>query len=146
MKIFLLVLLFFCLPAQASQCMSYSNTVTLNGTLSRKMFPGPPNYQSIAGGDREEYFFFLTLASPICVSPGQDSMERGVSRAKILQLIFVGGGIPSRRGQPGNDVTCTGKIWPRETAHHHSRILLANTTCMVPNNSFKPTAGIGPNQ
>ncbi len=38
-----------------SQCLSYEpNIVTLSGTLVRKTFPGPPNYESVKKGDKPE--------------------------------------------------------------------------------------------
>ncbi len=39
--------------AAQGDCLSYEPTeVRLTGTISRKTFPGPPNYQSIRKGDK----------------------------------------------------------------------------------------------
>ena len=148
MKIFPLALLFFCLPAQARECISYSEKTSLSGTLTEQTFAGPPNYQSIAGGDRKESYLFIALSQPICVAPGTDPKEqneRGASNVKIVQLLFpyTDRSAVLLRRQLGKHVSCAGEIWPQQTGHHHSRILFTEAACMVPNNSFNPTAGVG---
>src|SRR5438309_10145585 len=43
-----------CLPVPAQRCLEYGPTVSLTGRLHSRIFPGPPNYQSIRRGDRKE--------------------------------------------------------------------------------------------
>ena len=51
-----------------SECLSYEpSVVTLSGTLVRKTFPGPPNYDSVKKGDKPETVWFLDLREDVCV-------------------------------------------------------------------------------
>src|SRR2546426_3079144 len=43
--------------------------VSLTGRLIRRTLPGPPNYQSIARGDRPQVADLLILDAPICTIP-----------------------------------------------------------------------------
>src|SRR6266550_1140421 len=43
--------------------------VSLTGRLIRRTLPGPPNYQSIARGDRPQVVDLLILETPICTIP-----------------------------------------------------------------------------
>lgn len=50
-------------------CLAYGpSLVTLKGVLTRRTFPGPPNYESIRKGDRPETYWLIELAQPICVN------------------------------------------------------------------------------
>src|SRR5262245_14381421 len=54
--------------AASSHCLSYEpSVVKLTGTLVRKTFPGPPNYEDISRGDRPETYWLLVLSRPACV-------------------------------------------------------------------------------
>jgi hypothetical protein len=43
--------------------------VTLTGRLIQRTLPGPPNYQSIARGDRPQLVDLLVLDAPLCTIP-----------------------------------------------------------------------------
>src|SRR5437016_12789201 len=43
--------------------------VSLTGRLIRRTLPGPPNYPSIARGDRPQVVDLLILETPICTIP-----------------------------------------------------------------------------
>ena len=47
-------------PASAT-CLSYANRVSVTGTLTRTVFPGRPNFESVAKGDEPETYFVLRL-------------------------------------------------------------------------------------
>jgi hypothetical protein len=52
----------------AHGCVSYEPShVTLQGTLVRKTFPGPPNYESVKNGDKPQTSWILELQENICV-------------------------------------------------------------------------------
>jgi len=76
--------------------------VTLEGTLVRRTFPGPPNYESIRKGDRPETAWILELGAPVCVYP--DSAE-----PDILW---------------GKEVIVMGTLYGVHTGHHHTPVLL----------------------
>src|SRR3954466_11302095 len=92
MKIWIrfLALIFFLFPAAASaqDCLSYdADRVELTGTLSKKTFPGPPNYESIKKGDKPETYWVLHLAKPICTAASGD--QDAESNVTDLQLILT---------------------------------------------------------
>jgi hypothetical protein len=57
-------------PGVADSCYHYRPApVSLTGRLIRRTLPGPPNYQSIARGDRPQVADLLILDAPICTIP-----------------------------------------------------------------------------
>ena len=54
----------------ADSCYHYRPAaVSLTGRLIQRTLPGPPNYQSIARGDRPQVVDLLILDAPICTIP-----------------------------------------------------------------------------
>ncbi len=69
-------------PGLADSCYHYRPaSVALTGRLIRRTLPGPPNYQSIARGDRPQVVDLLILDAPICTiadykdSPNTDAFQ-----------------------------------------------------------------------
>lgn len=69
-------------PGVADSCYHYRPApVSLTGRLIQRTLPGPPNYQSIARGDRPQVVDLLILDAPICTiadykdSPNTDAFE-----------------------------------------------------------------------
>src|SRR3989442_5714967 len=57
-------------PGVADSCYHYRPaSVSLTGRLIQRTLPGPPNYQSIARGDRPQVVDLLILEAPICTIP-----------------------------------------------------------------------------
>jgi len=57
-------------PGVAESCYHYRPaSVSLTGRLIQRTLPGPPNYQSIARGDRPQVVDLLILDAPICTIP-----------------------------------------------------------------------------
>jgi hypothetical protein len=57
-------------PSVADSCYHYRPaSVSLTGRLIQRTLPGPPNYQSIARGDRPQVVDLLILDAPICTIP-----------------------------------------------------------------------------
>jgi hypothetical protein len=57
-------------PGVADSCYHYRPaSVSLTGRLIQRTLPGPPNYQSIARGDRPQVVDLLILDLPICTIP-----------------------------------------------------------------------------
>ena len=84
--VFVLTLFQVSPPATAQGCLSYEPaTVSLRGTIRRHTFPGPPTYQSVAGGDQPEQVWVLHLSQPICVSAGAEGdAQRNVSDVQLV--------------------------------------------------------------
>ena len=69
-------------PGVADSCYHYRPaSVSLTGRLIQRTLPGPPNYQSIARGDRPQVVYLLILDAPICTladykdSPNTDPFQ-----------------------------------------------------------------------
>ena len=69
-------------PGVADSCYHYRPAaVSLTGRLIQRTLPGPPNYQSIARGDRPQVVDLLILDAPICTiadykdSPNTDAFQ-----------------------------------------------------------------------
>ena len=88
----LLSFAFVCIAAsdvQAQRCLSYEpETVTLEGMVYSKDFPGPPNFESIRGGDQRMRYWILRLPRSVCVDGGHDDIDVRVENIREVQLVF----------------------------------------------------------
>ena len=111
----------------AQGCLSYeADSVRLTGTISRKTFPGPPNYESIRRGDQPETYWILHLASPICTTASAENDAE--SNVSDIQLILTPRQYALYRNCAGGRaravVTARGKLLHAITGHHHTQVLL----------------------
>jgi hypothetical protein len=122
-----LVVLGLCASASAQQCLEYGPTVTLTGTLRAKVFPGPPNYESIKRGDRAETAIILSLATPLCTAAGNpaDIVDVAETDVRDVQLVITK---PSDwklvKRLVGKPVVLTGTLFHSHTGHHRTKVLL----------------------
>lgn len=127
-----LALLFLTSQSYAA-CLNYQ-PVEIAGALSRETFPGPPNYESVASGDAEETYFFVTLASPECVVQGDNSgLEPAAESVTTIQLVFnwtsAANDYQLLKPYLGSQVICRGTLLGQHTGHHHTPILLTDAKC-----------------
>jgi hypothetical protein len=80
MKVLAAAFTIFTLSAQAADCLSYSENISLEGVLSQQTFAGPPNYESIATGDRKETYLFITRVTSSKIAELSSSQEISVDR------------------------------------------------------------------
>jgi hypothetical protein len=125
-----LLLLILAGRALAAECVGYSQ-IELAGALRSETFPSPPEYESVAKGDKPERYFFIVPAASLCVSQGDESgLEPAAIAVHRVQLMFND---PSAYGtlRPllGKEVRCTGKLIGAHTGHHHSEVLLTSAKC-----------------
>lgn len=109
-------------------CLSYdSEVVTLNGRIRTHVFPGQPNYESVAKGDAPEKVWLLQLTKPICTSATTHADAEKDVRA--LQLVFLQGQKQYKKywSLKGRRVAATGTLMHAETGHHHTNVLLVVT-------------------
>jgi hypothetical protein len=121
----LLLLLHFIDASAQEKCFAYETTkVKLMGTISKKTFPGPPNYESISRGDEPETYWVLHLARPLCtVASADDDAESNVTDMQMILTAkqyarfrkFIGG-----KGM----MAVTGKLSHAITGHHHTPVLI----------------------
>jgi Domain of unknown function (DUF4431) len=108
----------------ASQCLDYEpSVVVLSGTIVRRTFPGPPNYESVAHGDSAELVWILRLTRPICVNVA-DHYDVHEDRQKELQLVLKPEFYKRFSHLVGNRVTARGTLFHAFTGHHHKKLLL----------------------
>jgi hypothetical protein len=128
MTLLLLIFLITTEPAPVTQtCLNFEpETVSLKGTIKRRTFPGPPNYESVEKGDQPEVMWVLHVARPICVSAsGDQNAEKNVSN---FQLVFAGAEDYRRyRSFVGKHATVNGTLFSAQTGHHYTRVLLRVT-------------------
>jgi hypothetical protein len=104
--------------------------VKLDGTLIRKTFPGPPNYESVKKGDTPETYWLLNLFHPICVSkderePDLNPEQTGVG---VIQLVVDPLLYKTHSRLIGKRVVTTGTLFGSHTGHHHAPVLLKVTS------------------
>lgn len=111
-------------------CLSYEPTVvTLDGRISRKTFPGRPNFESIQNGDEPETYWVLRLSKSVCVNKGAEGMpddmpEKGVSK---VQLVLTGEQYARYKSLLGRQVVVKGKLFHAVSGHHHTSVLMEVT-------------------
>jgi hypothetical protein len=131
LTILLATLVAFCCasagPASQGDCLPYEPaSVTLTGKVSTKVFPGPPNYESVKEGDKPEVAWLLHLAKPVCVrAENQDDLNSPEDGVSDIQLVLQGNQFRQvRRMMKKGAVTVTGKLFHSHTGHHHATVLI----------------------
>lgn len=113
--------------AAANGCINIAppnDRVSASGRLTLQLFPGPPNYESIAAGDAEERTFILELPAATCVDDGGEFAEP--------EQRFVTVHVSSRRpalmsvleAAVGQRVTVRGEAFGSHTGHHHAPLVI----------------------
>jgi len=125
MRQLLVATLLACGPGIAiSACLSYEpSEVTLVGVVKFKTFAGPPNYKSIAAGDRAERVLILELKDPICVrSKSPDLINVPRDDITTVQLVVMSSS--SAALTEGRKVAVAGTLFGAITGHHRTPVLL----------------------
>ena len=110
-----------------SACLSYEPTVVkIAGTLTRKTFPGPPNYESVRRGDRAETYWFVELHAPVCVTEDKADPDLNPSQDRVgkIQLVLDPDAYKTYKGLVDGEVVATGSLFGAHTGHHHTPVLL----------------------
>ena len=118
--------LLFCLgPGTASaRCLRFEPaTVTLTGTLSERVMPGPPNYYHIARGDIPEKVLFLELDEPICVT-GDPMLLRNTNTIAGIEEVQVRIDRSWRRSLIGKRTRATGSLFTAHSLAHRTPVVL----------------------
>lgn len=125
---FLLIILsaavFTCRAQQApsKKCINYEpEVVTLVGTMVRRTF--------FDANDHKEVMWVIKLAKPVCVNAtDDDAYYPRRPRVTDIQLVFNGSGMYDKyRHLLGKRIRATGTLFPQNTAHHHTAVLLTVT-------------------
>ena len=111
----------------APPCFHFEPAVaSISGTLVRKTYPGPPNYEDIKTGDRPETGWYLRLAEPICLvgTPGDELNSEDEAGVNAVQLVLTHNEYKTHARLVGKKVTATGTFFRSYTGHHHTPVLL----------------------
>jgi hypothetical protein len=113
--------------------------VRLVGQVRRQVFPGPPNFRSVALGDRPEPAWVLHLERPVSVvaAPG-DLFNQSERNVRQMQLVLTTE--PLRKLAPlvNRRVRATGSLFHGHTAHHHTPVLLVVTDLRLQESAKRP--------
>lgn len=128
---------FTALQAEAAEKLSYEpKVVSLTGTIVPETFPGPPNYSSVAEGDKAEEYWILHLKKAIEVQAdkGSDSFNEAEQNVTRIQLIMSDSGkykTPEAKYKAwkplikkGVIVVATGTLSHSNNGHHHTKVLM----------------------
>jgi Domain of unknown function (DUF4431) len=115
----------------ATPCLQFEPAVTsIVGTLTRKTFPGPPNYESIKDGDRPETYWYVIPATALCVAgtPGDAVNGKDLADITIVQLTLLHDEYTTHARLLGKNVNVTGTVSAAITGHHHAPVVLEVAT------------------
>lgn len=111
----------------AKACLSFEPAVeSVVGTLVRRTFPGPPNYEDVRTGDQAEMGWYVTLARPVCFAgrPGDEASSKDIADVNFVQLVLTHGEYKTHAGLIGKHVRVTGTFFAAQTGHHHAPVLV----------------------
>lgn len=104
------------------------NITKLSGTIVRKTFPGPPNYNSIAEGDTPETGWYLKLNGTLDVQADKKSDLNNVDERDVKDVQLVLDSTKYKKWQKlvgkSISVKATGTLFHSHTGHHHTAVLM----------------------
>lgn len=103
--------------------------VTLTGILREETYAGPPNFESVAKGDKAEKIFVLVFTPHICTSGStyEDSTDAPNADVEKTELVFLGDSVELYkilRPYLGKKVQCKGQLFDADNAEHHTPVLI----------------------
>ncbi len=124
----LLVALFACVnAARAEPCLKYGPVrVQLSGTVTLKIFFGPPGYGEDPAHDMKETQGFLILDRPVCVDKGPESLDESESNQTEITLVPPKG--VNWAHYSGTRVIVDGTLFHQHTGHHRTKLLMTVIT------------------
>ncbi|MEP9380324.1 DUF4431 domain-containing protein [Aquabacter sp. CN5-332] len=112
-------------------CLKSDTKMSLSGRLSLEVFPGPPNFESIKDGDREDPTYILTLRLPVCLDDGGEFADP----KKLFDQVHVSAidptMFPRLKQAIGKEVAITGEAFAAHTAHHHAPLVMFASDLML---------------
>ncbi|MBK8246697.1 MAG: hypothetical protein IPK85_04780 [Gemmatimonadetes bacterium] len=95
-----------------------TDSVRLEGQVIARVYPGRPNYESLAKGDEPDSVIVLRVTRPVCVRHG--SADRSVrTNVRELQLFLTREDFLKARSLVGRAVTLSGTIAEAVWGWHH---------------------------
>ncbi|MBC8036859.1 MAG: DUF4431 domain-containing protein [Rhizobiales bacterium] len=98
--------------------------VQLSGKLTREVFPGRPNYESIESGDEPEPAWILVLDASICADDEGELADPNIHFDKV-HLYSTEESIRTVLAKAlGNRVAVSGEGFFSHTGHHHAPLVV----------------------
>ncbi len=109
--------------------------IILFGTLSERIYPGPPNYTSIENGDAPESVLILKLPQPIQVgNPDTEPRNQPEKDVLEIQLTVAETLPPSFNNQ---HFLIKGSLFHAFESNHHTLVVMMPTEIIIsPTHSF----------
>lgn len=105
--------------ATAADCLSWDKPVELTGFLLDGVFPGPPEYESVAHGDAALHARLLYLDEPVCVSGANGEDAEPIEATELVQITCQ-----IADDKLGQSVSIKGTLFPAHTGYHRTPALL----------------------
>jgi hypothetical protein len=108
-------------------CARFEPEITrLEGTLRLRDHAGPPNYESVAAGDRLERHWMLVLDRPLYVAadPDSDLNHEGARRVEEVQLVVMPKSGVDASQHRDRRIRVEGRLFTAHTGHHRTPVLL----------------------
>ena len=125
---FLLVMSSTAIASKTNQCLKYDPAIVeLKGKMVRQHFPGRPNYQSIAGGDRKVTYWILHLDKPFCMLKGKNMFATSETNQTRVQVVFMNPVKEYALYKPllNKKVVIIGSLYHQHTVYHKTTILIS---------------------
>ena len=110
------------------ECLNYEpQKVQLEGILYQKSFPGPPNYEDIKKGDKEEIFWLIKTTEVFCVNDTKDNWAGKLVNQSEVQLVImepVFDLYETKKSLLGQKVIVNGTLFPQMSGHHKTEVLI----------------------
>ena len=114
-------------PRTADGCLSVAGGgqwIVAEGRLTSRIFPGPPNYESIAAGDAAERAFILELASSECIDDGDEFADPNERFTTVHVIAGDEAGHGVAGAFVGRDVVVRGEAFASQNARHRAPLVL----------------------
>jgi uncharacterized protein DUF4431 len=110
-------------PLDANGCLNATAPVYVSGELQTQIFPGPPNYESIADGDTEERAHILMLPRHVCLVDGE--LAQGQERFAQAHLYSTNPQMNDLMSAAnGTTVSVSGEGFGAHTGHHRAPLVI----------------------
>lgn len=116
--------------AAQAHCYTYESPgVELTGTLLRRVYPGPPNYESIKAGDRPDTLWVLRLDQSLCLNASQ--RFAATSQVREVQLLVNETNHRDMRRYLDRKTMFRGKLVGAELSRHHLPVVFWSQLIVV---------------
>lgn len=110
------------------KCLNYEpEKVQLTGLLYSKSFPGPPNYEDIKKGDKEEIYWLIKTTKDFCVNATKDNWAGKFLNQSEVQLVILPAVLDlyeTKKSLMGKNVIVKGTLFPQMSGLHKTNVLI----------------------